>query len=318
MTFAYSLTDTDLDDAQVAQTGGSSAAFFGTADIHANDSTATLIWTNAVPDSDLLDLTVTLSHTETQITKHNFTLGAICAPGSSQVLCKGQFGYATTAIKAESRMTFGGGAWQNSVILGAQVSSQDRAASSSLGAMGLRHQFARQRRLAKLQALYAVNGTLGIFGTFAQPERRPTLDALYSCGTSRAGAVQVPSLTLENETARTFEFGMTVKRDNLLTDGDSLQLKATLFHNDLDNLIAANTTGAARSTAFVNVAKVPTWGGEIEAAYDAERWLVNLGYSDVKSRNQTPGAGYDTTLADTLAENLSLGAKLPDAGVTLG
>jgi hemoglobin/transferrin/lactoferrin receptor protein len=366
LTFAYSQTDTDLDDALVAQTGGAAASGFGTADIHAKDTTTTLTWASSVPDSDLLDLTVTLSHTDTQVTKDDFSLGAFCSPGSFQVLCEGQFAYATTAIKAENRIAFGTGAWTNNVILGAQLSSQDRTATSSLGAMGFhpegtddklglygQGEFVWNDRLtlvpgvridfghrtpsdtaqtkgadvshdsagsAKLQALYAVNDSLGLFGTFAQTERMPTLDELYSYGTSRAGAVQVPSLTLENETAQTFELGATVKREGLLADGDSLQLKVTAFHNDLDNLIASNSTGTNGSAAFINIAKAQTWGTEVEAAYDAEHWFANLGYSHVKSRNLTPGTSYGTTLADTPAENLSLtlGAKLPDAGLSLG
>lgn len=366
LTFGYSHTDTDLDDALVAQTGGTNAAGFGTADIHAKDTTTTLTWTNSVPDSDLLDLTVTLSHTDTTVTKDNFSMGALCSAGTFQVLCDGQFGYATTALKAENRLTFDSGDWKNSVIFGTQISSQDRTATSSLGAMGFhpegtdnklglyaqgefvwndrltlvpgaRIDFGRRNPSAaseaqgatdnsdsaasvKLQALYEITDSVGVFGTWARTERMPTLDELYSYGTSRAGAVQVPSLDLQKETANTFELGLTFKRENLFTEGDSLQLKATAFHNDLNNLIAANTTGATGSAAFININKAETWGGEIEAAYDAEYWFANATYSDVRSRNLTAGAAYGTVLADTPARSvaLTLGAKLPERGLIVG
>ncbi len=366
LTFAYSQTDTDLDDALVAQTGGAAASSFGTADIHAKDKTATLTWNNSFPDSDLLDLTVTLSHTDTEVKKDNFSLGAFCSPGSFQVLCDGQFGYSTTALKAENRITFGSGAWDNSIIVGAQVSSQDRSATSSLGAMGfhpegtddklgiyaqgefvwndkltlvpgMRIDFGRRTPAAaseavgatessdsassvKLQLLYEVNDQLGLFGTLARTERMPTLDELYSYGTSRAGAVQVPSLNLNKETANTIELGFTLRQEGLISDGDSLQFKATAFHNDLDDMIASNTTGATGSPAFININKAETWGVELEASYDAERWFANLAYSDVRSRNRTPGASYGTVLADTPAENVSvtLGAKLPAQGLVVG
>jgi len=366
LTFAYSQTDTDLDDALVAQTGGAAASGFGTADIHATDQTATLIWKTAVPDSDLVDLTVTLAHTETQVTKDDFSLGAMCGAGSLQVLCDGQFAYATTALKVENRVSIDTAAWKNTVTVGAQLSQQDRTATSSLGAMGFhpegtdtklgvyaQGEFVWNDRLtivpglrmdfgqrdpsdaatakgatlahdtagsAKLQALYAVNDAVGLFGTWAQTERMPTLDERYSYGTSRAGAVQTPSLGLENETARTVELGATYKAQDLLAPGDSLQLKATAFHNDLDNLIASNTTGAAGSAAYINIARAQTWGGELEAAYDADRWFSTLAWSKVKSRNLTPGSSFGSVLADTPAESVSLavGAKLPAEGLTLG
>ncbi|NBZ86465.1 TonB-dependent receptor domain-containing protein [Stagnihabitans tardus] len=362
LTFAYSQTDTDLKGALVAQTGGAAASGFGTADIAARDTTATLTWANSVPENDLLDLTVTLSRTETEVTKDNFSMGAMCGAGSLQVLCDGQFSYATTALKAENRIALAAG----SVILGAQLSSQERTATSSLGAMGFhpegtddklglyaQGEFTLADRLtlipgvrldlgqrspsaasiaqgateadtsagsAKVQALYEVSDSLGLFGTWAQTERMPTLDELYSYGTSRAGAVQVPSLDLQNESAETFELGLTWQGQDLISEGDSLQVKATAFHNDLDNLIAANSTGATGSTAFVNISHARTWGAEIEAAYDAERWFANLAYAHVKSRNLTTGTSYGTTLADTPAENLALtlGAKLPAQGLTLG
>ncbi len=366
LTFAYSQTDTDLDDALVAQTGGAAVSGFGTADIHAKDKTATLTWKNSFPDSDLLDLTVTLSHTDTKVDKDDFSLGALCSPGTFQVLCNGQFGYATTALKVENRLAFGGGLWDNSVIIGAQASSQDRSATSSLGAMsfhpegtdnklgvyaqgefvwnekltlvpGVRVDFGHRTPAAaseafgatesrdsatsiKLQMMYAVTDEFGVFGTLARTERMPTLDELYSYGTSRAGAVQVPSLNLEKEAANTVELGFTLRQENLLSEGDSLQLKATGFHNDLDNMIAANTTGATGSPAFININKAETWGVELEASYDAERWFANLAYSDVRSRNRTPGPADGTVLADTPAENVAFtfGFKLPEQGLVVG
>lgn len=161
----------------------------------------------------------------------------------------------------------------------------------------------------KLSVLYEINDQWGVFGTWARTERMPTLDELYSYD-----ADETPSLNLNKEEAETVELGFTFKRENLMSDGDSLQLKATAFHNDLTNLIARDST--AGTPYYRNVAAAKIWGAELEAAYDAERWFGSLAWSHVKSKDTSTGL----TLADTPAENvaLTLGAKLPERNLVLG
>lgn len=135
VTFSASRTDTSLDDASVAMTGdllffgtspSSAAASFGTNDVRAVDDTVSLAW-------DIGNLKVQLSHTRTEVDKSDFSLGVACAPGDSQVLCDSSYAYATTALKVEQTSDFAFGAWKNSVIYGAQISTQDRSATSTLG-----------------------------------------------------------------------------------------------------------------------------------------------------------------------------------------
>ena len=364
LTLALSRTDSDLDDAAVAQTGGAvTIPTFGFADIHAVDDTATLTWRHGFAANDLLDLTVQLSYTQTDVAKRNFTGSTLtCAPATFQVLCPGDFGYETLALKVENTADLSVGDWQNSVTLGVQLSEQERTATSTLGPLGfhpegtdsklglyaqgefvwnerltlipgLRVDFADRSPSAatialggtevrdqavspKLSALYKLDDSWGVFGTLARTERMPTLDELYSTDGGR-----LPSLNLEKETARSVELGVTYQREGLFAEDDSLQIKATAFHSDLSNLIVTNAaTGAV--PRYLNIRSANIWGGEVEASYDAERWFANLGYSNVRSayRDMPVSAANGLTIADTPAENLSLtlGAKLPDQGLTLG
>lgn len=137
LTFAASRTDTDLDDASVAMTGdlaffgpmpGSASAIFGTNDVKAIDETVSLTWKKG-------GLSAQLSHTKTSADKSDFSMGMACSPGDSQVLCDSQIAYATTALKVEHRQDLTLGGWDGSVVVGAQLSAQDRSAVSSLGAM---------------------------------------------------------------------------------------------------------------------------------------------------------------------------------------
>jgi hemoglobin/transferrin/lactoferrin receptor protein len=170
----------------------------------------------------------------------------------------------------------------------------------------------------KIAAMYELNDSFAIFGSVARTERMPTLDELYSSEAAGALPARTPSLNLLKEEADTVELGFTWQREGLLAEGDSLQMKVTAFHNDLTNMIATTprVAGGPAVPYFSNIAAAELWGAEVEAAYDAERWFAQLAYSHVKSKNAATGL----TLPDTPAENvvLTVGAKLPDQGLTVG
>jgi hemoglobin/transferrin/lactoferrin receptor protein len=167
----------------------------------------------------------------------------------------------------------------------------------------------------KIAALWKIDAQWGLFGSLARTERMPTLDELYSTdGIGAAG--RTASLNLRKEQATTVEIGATWQGQNLLSEGDSLSAKATLFHNDLTDLIAANPSGSVGLPYFYNVGAAKIWGGELEAAYEADLWFGQIAWSKVKSRDKATGL----TLADTPAETvaLTLGAKFPARGLRMG
>jgi hemoglobin/transferrin/lactoferrin receptor protein len=355
LTLSFARTDGFLDDGPVDQTTGTSG--FGTHDLSVLDDTLTATWNHGVAANDLLDLTMQLSFTSTDVSKSDFSLGFACAPGRSAVLCDSDYGYETTALKIENEADLSAGAWENYLTAGLQLSRQDRTATSIVGPLGFHPEGTDQKlglyaqgefiwndRLtlipglrvdfgdrtpsaatiaaggtavedsaasAKLSAMYKLSDTVSVFGTLANTERMPTLDELY---TAENG--QTPSLNLEKEEAESVELGLTFQREGLFAEGDSLLVKTTLFHNDLTNLIVSNTAAGPGAPRFANVRSAEIWGGELEAAYDAERWFASLAWSEVKSRDGATGL----QLQDTPAENvaLTLGAKLPDQGLILG
>lgn len=360
LTLSYSRTVTDLKDSPVTPTGGATIIpTFGIADVASRDETLTMTWRNGFAASDLLDLTVQLSWTDTWLEKTNIRPGPglTCRPGTFQVVCPSEFAYQALALKVENKSDLSFGTWENALTLGLQLSEQDRTSASSIGEIGFHPQgtdrrlglyalgeFVQNDRLtlipgirvdfgdrsgrnlpalargadtsdsaisASLAAMYDLSESLSIFGSFASTERMPTLDELYSSGP------QVASLDLEKETARTVELGLTWQGQGVLAEGDSLQMKLTGFHNDIDNMIARNSTGAAGvAPFFVNLRSARIWGAELEASYDAERWFAGLAWSKVKSKDGATGL----QLSDTPAENvaLTLGAKVPDRGLVIG
>lgn len=167
----------------------------------------------------------------------------------------------------------------------------------------------------KLALLYKLNDNWNIFGSVARTERMPTLDELYS-----SSATQDAAMDLEMEEADSVELGFSYKADSLLSEGDSLRLKAAVFHSDVTNLITR--TMATEPNYFDNIRRAEIWGAELEAAYDAERWFASLAYSNVKSayRDMLNPAANGLTLPETPAENvaLTLGAKLPNQNLVIG
>jgi hemoglobin/transferrin/lactoferrin receptor protein len=132
LTLSLSRTDSDLDDAPVTQTGFIDV--FGNADIRAIDDTASLTWRHEFAANDLLDLTVQLSFTNTDVRKRDFSGTVLtCAPGNLLVLCESDFGYPTTVLKIENTADLSAGDWQNFVTVGLQLSEQSREATSILG-----------------------------------------------------------------------------------------------------------------------------------------------------------------------------------------
>ena len=325
LTLALSRTDTNLDDAAVAQTGGAATIpSFGFADIHAVDDTATLSWRNQFAANDLLDLTVQLSYTNTDVSKRNFSGSVLtCAPGTLQVLCPGDFGYATTTLKVENTADLSTGDWQNFLTFGVQLSQQERTATSSLGPLGFhpegtdkklgvyaQGEFVWNERLTIIPGLRVDFGdrtpsaaTAALGGTSVEDEAvSPKLSALYKINDSwgvfgtLARTERMPTLDELYSTDGGRQPSLNLEKEA----ADSIELGLTYQHEGLFN---ADDTLQLKATAFhsdlsnlivtnaatgavpryLNVRSAEIWGAELEASYDAERWFASLGYSNVKS-----------------------------------
>ncbi len=239
LTFAASRTDTDLDDSSVAMTGdlayfgpapGSASSIFGTNDVHAIDDTLSLTWKKG-------GVSAQLSHTETSADKSDFSMAAGCRAGDSQVLCDSNLSYATTALKVEHKSDLSLGAWAGNVVVGAQLSSQDRNAISSLGAMPFHPEGTDKKLGLYAQGEFTLNDRFTVipglridFGDFA-----PSAAAAANGGTDA------------NRTATSPKLAAMYK----LTD--SLSVFGSLAHTErmpsLDELYQYNPTASSRARA---------------------------------------------------------------------
>ena len=358
LTLSFSRTDTKLEDSPVAQTGG--AAFipgFGTADIHSVDDTFTATYHNGFSGNDLLDLTVQLSWTNTDVSKRDFSFGFLCAPGRMSVLCDSDFAYSTTALKIENTSNLSGGDWENFLTFGMQLSEQNRKATSSVGALDFHPEGTDTKLGVYAQGEFTWNEKLVLI-----PGVRVDFgDRTPSAATAAAGATGVEDTAVSAKLSALYKLNDNLSVFGTLAQTERMPTLDELYSNDNAQLPSLNlakeqaksvelgvsyqTTGfladddslMLKATAFHNdvsdliVSNTAAGPGAPRFANinTAKLWGAELEASyDAErwfgslawSHAKTKDGRTGLQLSDTPAQNvaLTLGVKLPEQGLTLG
>lgn len=154
--------------------------------------------------------------------------------------------------------------------------------------------------------------------TYAETMRAPTASETMIGGEHPGSSVSYSANPyLQPEISKGWEFGVNIRRDNLLVANDSLRLKADYFSNDIENYIVT-----CRNTQyyFCNVSGTSNVSGiELEAKYDARKVFASLSYThnDNDLPAQTQGFGANQYLPDDIVI-VSGGLRLLDEKLTLG
>jgi len=154
----------------------------------------------------------------------------------------------------------------------------------------------------KVTLAWQATPNLGLYGSYAEAFRAPTLNEAYgNLNTTRALFNFRANPGLKPETARTTEIGATLGFNDLFDKGDTLRIKASLFQEDVDDLINSTTVGRyTRAAPFTgtglifqsqNVAKGERKGAELVATYSIGSLDLGLAYSHLRSKDATTGAG---------------------------
>ena len=160
----------------------------------------------------------------------------------------------------------------------------------------------------KIAVLYKITDDFSVFGSVAHTERLPTLDEVYQLS---GGSFQ---LNLDPEKSNSYEAGFAVSGYDLLSEGDSVQLKTTGFYNDITDYI--EDFGRFAVPRFTNTGNVEIYGAEVEFAYSSDYFYSNAGYSYVRGFDKTNG-GYLNTVAPH-EFFITIGKTLPDQGLDFG
>jgi len=165
-----------------------------------------------------------------------------------------------------------------------------------------------------------------LYGTYSEGYRAPGLqDVFRGGGAHGSGDTYVPNLLLQPETAKSWEAGINVKYDSILTDGDRLRAKVNLFHTDVDDYIEADLrTGVIRTAQNIGDARLK--GIEAEAVYDYGWGFLNLSGALIDAKvvsgiysgqplNNTPLDRFSATVGFRMLEDkLTIGAQYLSIG----
>lgn len=121
---------------------------------------------------------------------------------------------------------------------------------------------------------------LGLFASYGQAFRAPTLTELYTYNT--VGFAQFrPNATLEPEVSRNFEIGATLAFDSVLWNKDAVRFKINRYDERVKNLIYSKTI-ATNTSQYQNAPHGARTGAEIESTYLVGGLGLNAGYSRVR------------------------------------
>ena len=337
---SYTVSNTDESDVPY-DTMLTSGGMFGNVDRTVNSRTAALVYAYN-PANDLIDLNVTLSYADQEITQEYIAGTSTCDDPSNPCRFPGGFPaggfgtvnadhrYETTKLTAKNTALFDTGLINHELRTGFELINKKRLnADSAYGGTD------------KRVALYAIDTMdIGswtvtpalryehsqIDGSTAPNDGNYSNDALmgglslryafnngFAVFGSAAYTENLPIIDdlnndvymSQSEKSRTFEFGASYAASDVFSSGDSFSIKANLYQTALWDV----TSYSARSSTSID--KIETKGLELEASYAMDSGLyVDLNANIVRAEEY----GSENTLddwrgapADTL--QLTLGKK---------
>lgn len=328
--FSYQHLEAEGDNQDFNQLEGAQAGLFpgfpgwGVGDITTRDQTARLTWGWKPQDNRYVDLTATLSYTNTlkDVRQGNDP----DEPIMDSLL--GARDYRLWKFRLRNVADLSGAGYDHHLSTGVEVLKQDRSSSvpssshpeaytRSWGAYALSEvtwgqltvnsglRYEKQRTEPKssvtvtdddynsesiepqIAAIYRLNDSLSVFGSVAFVNRMPTVDELYDgfMGGAASG-------NLKDEKGKNIELGLSYRGSGVLAAADEAVLKLTLFRNHIDDMIV-RTNAPAPMPAYVNIDRAYLRGGELEASYSLAAWELGAALSFVQGEDQD-GADLDT------------------------
>ncbi|WP_137934316.1 TonB-dependent hemoglobin/transferrin/lactoferrin family receptor [Mesorhizobium comanense] len=164
-----------------------------------------------------------------------------------------------------------------------------------------------------------------LYGTYSEGYRAPGLQDVFRGGGAHGGTdAYRPNLLLQPETAKSWEAGINVKYDDVLTAGDRVRAKLNVFHTDVEDYIETNLTVTPRTA--INIGDARLKGIEAEAVYDYGWGFLNLsgalidakvvsGIYSGQALNNTPLDRFSATVGFRMLEDkLTVGAQYLSIG----
>ncbi|CNG11718.1 hemin storage receptor protein [Yersinia enterocolitica] len=164
---------------------------------------------------------------------------------------------------------------------------------------------------------------LMLFGAYHQAFRTPTLAELYndsihfSIPSKWFPVVNrwKPNPNLKPESNVTREAGFGLHFDDLLTDSDSMKLKASYFHIDAKDRITSEVKMPFIST-YINIPRSKSWGWDVSLDYQHPWFDWNLAYNRTRGINLDTRKFINSINPDTFTSRLNV--PIANSGLSTG
>ncbi len=166
----------------------------------------------------------------------------------------------------------------------------------------------------RLGAQWQAMPWLTLFGSYSEGFRAPGLTELFVAGLHFPGNVFITNPNLRPETTKTWEGGLRLRFNDVLSQGDQVRLSATYFTTKADDFI--ELVVAATTTTYRNITKASIDGAELEALYDSRRLFGGVGLARIRGTNDQTSQPIDTMPADKAV--LRLGSRVPELDMVVG
>lgn len=190
----------------------------------------------------------------------------------------------------------------------------------------------------RLSVFWKVTPQTALFADYSKTWRAPVLDEQYEVQGS--GSRTANSRNLDPERITALRVGSVFDFDNVLQNGDSAQVRTTLFRNHIEDEIfkatgigcpqqlvtggsIANTCGGGLMSNYRNIGDVVIKGFEVESFYDSTYLFGSASFSWITGRHQgayTNPWGPDVWAKDIPAPKwiTTLGVKIPAWDARIG
>lgn len=328
---AFSYTDSSTDDRDVPyDTFTTTGIGFGNVDRQTESRTASLTYNYNPSGNDLVDLDIILSYADQEIQSQG-TSGQV---GPLAALVNADQRYETTKLTFKNTSLFETGAISHNLRTGLEFIRKERLnASSAPGGTdnriaifavdemqvgdawtvtpALRYEsskikgstapndgsFDNNALMGGISVRYAFDNGFAVFGSAAYTENLPIIDDLGN-----------PVFIVTSEKARTWELGASYDSTDILQSGDSLAVKANIYHTTLWDVTSYQAAGLPFGTP---INSIETEGLELEASYSMESGLyVDFNANISRGDENQPGgttADWRGIAADTV--QFTLGKK---------
>jgi hemoglobin/transferrin/lactoferrin receptor protein len=159
-----------------------------------------------------------------------------------------------------------------------------------------------------------------VYGTYAEGYRAPSITETFIGGSHQGTFNFYPNPNLKPETAKTFEAGVNLKFDDVLTRGDAFRAKVSVYHSNVDDyidIVSGNIDPNAPGTPYSqyqNIDSAVLRGVELEANYDA-RWIyLNLAASVMEAKDADGNNINDSTPRQKASATLGFRHDIFDYG----